>query len=1124
MYTRRHIPVLFVLSLLLLLSACYRDKVYHIVSKPGSFNSLHHTVTGLNVRLQNAAQLERTRIVEPLGVNAVDMNRDGLIDLIFCGLYDVKIFYNEGQYKFKDVTISSGLASAVNSYKNGGIEVADVNGDGWPDIYVCKQGNPLDSTFDGNMLYINNNGVFIETAAAYSLNLKGYSRDALFFDYDNDSDLDLLVAYWPYDANGKLVKSLNFSFDFYTIPDSTGNKHPHLYENTQDGFVDVTIKAGLSHYNSFTNNVSVSDLNSDGYMDIFVGNDFIGRDYMYLNNGDKTFTEIARDALDQTCMGAMGVDIADVNNDLTPDIYIAEMLPTDKNRQKLSFTPYSIDFYNSYKKYSSISQYQKNFLFVNRNGKVFSEAGFLSNTFATDWSWSPLLADFDNDGNRDLFVSSGIGIDIFNVDFIKGIYGKDVYSSSDNVSISMDMKGHLSKKELEKKLALNLKNNIFRNTGLLGFENVSNEWGLTDSLNSFGAAYADLDNDGDLDLITNNLNGYPRIYLNNLDAGNYVRFKLTGAGKNTAAIGAKVYIYYEGKAQVCEVASKHGFISSSESVAHFGVGKANAIDSVRIEWPGGGIRMLYNQATNKLIAVVQHETETKPVVLDKPKQQPWFSEISRKVGVDYEHKESAFIDYKRDRLIPRKVSREGPGLAVADVNGDKLDDFYITGAAGQAGALYLQTATGFKQSTGQDMYLFTDAEETSAVFFDADADGDMDLYITSASNEFKANSPQLRNRLFFNNGKGVFRYDSLALPVIQTATHAIAPYDYDNDGDIDLFVGGRIEPGLYPLPPQSYLLENDGKGKFSDVTSVKAAESRKAGLYTGAVWADLDGDKKAELITCGEWMGIGIYSYNGNRLVDVTGTYINDDTRGWWNNVKAADIDGDGDIDLLAGNLGENTIFKASVKEPVTILSKDFDGNKTNDPVVFRYIQGINTVFANRDVFCEAMPYFNNRYYNYATFAGTTFDDIFTDKEREGAYMRQITELRSCVFINNGTGKLKKVALPSEAQISTCNDFVVRDVNNDSIPDILIAGNSDCGYFEYGNYQAMKGLVLTGTGNGNFKPVQFTTTGYYVPGFASSLGALYHKGLNKQLYIVGNDNGKAQMFEQLPNNTITGTK
>lgn len=400
----------------------------------------------------------------------------------------------------------------------------------------------------------------------------------------------------------------------------------------------------------------------------------------------------------------------------------------------------------------------------------------------------------------------------------------------------------------------------------------------------------------------------------------------------------------------------------------------------------------------------------------------------------------------------------------------------------------------------------------------------MDLYITSASNEFKANSPQLRNRLFFNNGKGGFRYDSLALPVIQTATHAIAPYDYDNDGDIDLFVGGRIEPGSYPLPPQSYLLENDGKGRFSDVTNVKAAVLAGAGLYTGAVWADLDGDKKAELITCGEWMGIGIYSYNGSRLIDVTGTYINDDTRGWWNSIKAADIDGDGDIDLLAGNLGENTIFKSSTKEPVTILSKDFDGNKTNDPVVFRYIQGINTVFANRDVFCEAMPYFNNRYYNYATFARTTFDDIFTDKEREGAYMRQITELRSCVFINNGAGKLKKVALPSEAQISTCNDFVVRDVNNDSIPDILVAGNSDCGYFEYGNYQAMKGLVLTGTGNGNFKPVQFTTTGYYVPGFASSLGTLYHKGLNRQLYIVGNDNGKAQVFEQLPNNTTTGTK
>lgn len=1116
MHSKLNIPVLMCVVLLLLLSSCYRDKGYQLPTGENLFLAVSAKYTGININFRDDKKPDRKRVIEPLGVCVADFNKDGLQDIVFCGRYDVRMYYNAGQMKFEDVTHRLGLDIANDGFKNAGVEIADVDGDGLEDIYVYKQVNPYSVAFKGNLLFLNKRTQFVESAANLNVDIKGYCKDALFFDYDNDNDLDLIVGFWPFDKNGNIIKSLNFSFEYYSIADSTSNTHPHLYQNTGNGFVDITIKAGLSVFNSFTNSLTAADIDGNGFVDLFVGNDFIGRDFMYLNNGDGTFSDIARTAFNSASLGSMGVDIGDIDNDLKQDIFVAEMLPADKIRQKLSFTPYSLDFYNSYRKYGSISQYQKNSLFVNRGEGVFSEAGFLSNAFATDWSWAPLLGDFDNDGYKDLFVTSGIGVDVLNVDLIKGIYGKDVYTGTDKVNVTTEMSRYLDREKVDRKLSLNLKNNIFKSNGSLEFKNVSADWGLTDSLNSFGAAYADLDNDGDLDLITNNLNGYPRIYLNNLKTGNYARLKLVGAGKNTAALGAKVYVYYQGKAQMSEIASKHGFISSSESVAHFGIGSASTIDSVRIEWLGGGKRMLYNIAANKLITVVQTEAELQPVALVKATPQPWFTEVSAKLGVSFVHKESDFIDYKRDRLIPRKVSREGPGLAVADVNGDKLDDFYVTGAAGQPGALYVQTASGFKLSAGQDMYLHPDAEETSAVFFDADNDGDMDLYVTSASNEFKPNSAQLRNRLFFNTGKGVFRYDSLALPVIQTATHAIAPYDYDNDGDIDLFVGGRIEPGLYPLAPQSYLLENDGKGRFTDVTKAKATDIAHGGLYTGAVWVDLDADKNAELVICGEWMGIGIYSFNGSRLVDLTRKYITDDTRGWWNNVKAADIDGDGDIDLLAGNLGGNSILKAGVKEPLTILSKDFDGNKTNDPVMFRYIQGVNTVFANRDIFCEAMPYFNNRYYNYATFAKSTFDDIFTDKERENAYMRQITELRSCAFINNGAGKLKKAALPSEAQISTCNDFVVRDVNNDSIPDILVAGNSDCGYFEYGNYQAMKGLVLIGNGDSSFKPEQFTTTGYYVPGFASSVATLYHKGLNRHLYIVGNDNGKVQVFEQLP--------
>ncbi len=1108
-------------ALFFLISACRRDKDFSVPGKPDSFNRLSGYRTGINNWMQRKVEYDKKRIFEPLSVNAADFNNDGLVDLLFSGAYNIRLYYNDGGFKFREATDSVGLGKYDEIEKNAALTVADVNGDGFPDIYVCKSVNPFSAGSKGNLLFINHAGnVFTESSAEYGLNKRGYCKDAAFFDYDNDRDLDLVLGFWPHSEKGEMIKSLNYSFEYYNSGDTLLNEHPHLYENTGGAFKDVTLNAGLSLFNSFTNNVSVADINGDGYLDVFIANDFIGRDYLYINKGDKTFSEIARAAMSRSCLGSMGVDIADINNDLKPDIMVAEMLPADKIRQKLSFTPYAIDFYKSYSTFNSIPQYQKNSLFINTNGTEFSETAFQAGVAATDWSWAPLLADFDNDGNRDLFVSSGIGIDILNVDFIKGIYGKDIYAGADQVGISTDVKKYLTGDELVRRLTLRLRNHMFKNTGNGEFTDVSGTWGLNDSLNSFGAAYADLDNDGDLDLITNNLHGPPCVYENNLDKGNYLRLKLKGKGLNTDALGSKVIIYYGNEKQLAEIGTKRGFISNSEPVAHFGLGKTRVVDSVKIEWLGGGVQTLYNVRANQQLNLTDGttaDTAGRAANVNRAPSAPaLLSEVTNKLGVNFVHRESEFIDYKRERLIPRKISREGPCLAVGDVNGDKLDDFYVGGAAGQSGALYLQTSAGFTKSAVQDMYRYANAEETGALFFDADKDGDLDLCITGGSNEFKENDSAIRTRLYFNNGRGIFHYDSLALPIISEVTKAVAAADFDGDGDLDLFIGGRLRPGNYPLPPKSFLLQNNGKGAFTDVTAAVAPALQQPGLITGAVWADIDGDAKPELVVCGEWMGIGIYGFNGKQLMDKTKSYLPGDTRGWWNTIAAVDVDGDGDLDLLAGNLGQNSTFKASGKEPITILAKDFDKNKTTDAVVFRYIAGVNTPFVNRDVFCEAMPFFSNRYYNYAQFASATFNNLFTKEELAGAYEKQITELRSCMFINNGAKGFEKRPLPAAAQVSVCNDFTTGDIDGDNVADIIVAGNADYGYYEYPAYDAMKGLVLKGTGNGRFKPIDFTQSGYYVPGFASAVKMLYHKGKGRQMVLVANDNAAMQVFEYNP--------
>jgi hypothetical protein len=1043
------------------------------------------------------------------GVAIGDINNDSLPDIYFTGnQVSGKLYLNKGNFEFEDITVQAGVGT--NRWATG-VSMVDINADGFLDLYICVAGK--DTSRSSNLLFINNgNQTFSEKAREYGLADTGYSTHAAFLDYDKDTDLDMYLltngyeSYARNNARPKLLKGESITTD-------------RLYRNNGNNtFTNVSKEAGIL-VEGYGLGVAVSDINQDGWPDIYVANDFITNDILWINNGDGTFTDKAAQSLKHQSHNGMGTDVADFNNDGLVDIVVLDMLPEDNLRQKSMFPSVKYDRFAMNLQYGYIPQYVRNTLQLNNGNGTFSEIGQLAGIHNTDWSWSALFADYDNDGYKDLFITNGYRKDVTDLDFVtysreNAMFGTDEIIRQKNV------------KELEKLKGAHVHNYIYKNKGDLTFSDQSTQWGMAEPSYSNGAAYADLDKDGDLDLVINNIDSEASIYRNNTNIylkNNYLQILLQGDTPNKAGLGTKIRLFYNGQQQYQECYPYRGYKSTVYTPIHFGLGNQTNVDSIEIQWPDGKYQLLKNIKSNQQL-LVAHINAKQPQVPSEKKQllAPLFTDVSQNIGIDFKHQESGFVDFKVQPLLPHKFSQNGPGIAVGDADGNGLDDFYVGGAARQSGMLFYQKSQG--KFEGKPIGT-KEEEDMGSLFFDADNDSDLDLYVVSGGSEFGTTSPYYQDRLYKNDGKGNYSIDSTALPSITASGSCVTAADYDKDGDLDLFVGGRIVPARYPLPAQSYILQNTN-GKFNDVTAEVGKEIQRVGLVTTALWTDFDNDSQIDLLVAGEWMPVRFFKnvngkfiawnadegkidspskdYTGESKTPITHSY------GWWNSLAAGDFDNDGDIDYIAGNLGLNSKYKTSPTEPVCVYAKDYDKNGSFDPVLCYYIMGKNYPTHSRDAMIEQMNGMRGRFTRYEAYGKATFDQVFTKDELADAYVVRSENFESSYLENAGNGKFNIKSLPIQAQFAPIFGMIVTDIDKDSNLDVLMAGNSYATEVQTGWYDASIGVYLKGDGKGNFTSQPVTETGFYISKDAKSMVHLpASDGSSLVLISCNNDSLKA---------------
>ena len=1043
------------------------------------------------------------------GVALGDLTGDGLPEIVLSSNQGgIRLYLNEGKFHFRDVTDEAGLKSARPWTT--GVTIADVNGDGLLDIYVCHAGK-ADPADRANELFINQgldaHGVptFKEMAAAYGVADEGWSTHAAFFDYDRDGYLDLFVV-----NNSPRPVATMGEENTRAVRDSFGGDK--LYHNVRGHFADVSAQAGI--YGSEIGlglGVAVSDFNRDGWPDLYVSNDFFERDYLYLNNGNGTFREVLEQEMPSISYASMGLDAADIDNDGWPDLFVADMLPDDEVRFKTmaSFPTWEQQEAAAAKGFHR--QYTRNVLQRNNGDGTFSEIGQLAGVARTDWSWSALIADLDLDGKKDLYVTNGIARDLTEQDYLAFL--------ANDQTMREAMRGqHVDFLGLINKMTSTpLVHYAFRNDGNYVFSNETQAWGLAQPSFGNGAAYGDLDGDGAPDLVVNNVNQEAFIYRNNartvLPYNHYLQVKLDGEGPNRFAIGAKVTLDAGGQTLFQEEEPSRGFQSSVDYVLTFGLGKVDTVQSVTVEWPDGRVSKLANVAANQRLTI--QEASSSPPSPGEPARSPLFADITNQVALPFTHKEEPFIDFDRDPLIPKMVSIDGPEMAVADVNGDGLDDIFIGGAKYQAGALLIQQPNGQFVRSSQGVFAQDSlSEDLGAVFFDANGDGRPDLYVVSGGNEFSPMTPALQDRLYLNDGQGRFHKAVGSLPVEDVSGSVVAATDYDGDGAVDLFVGGRVVPWHYGSDPRSMLLRNDGHGHFTDVTARLAPELVHVGMVTDAVWGDVDGDGRPDLIVVGEWMPITIFhNAGGGRLVRQNPRGL-EQTSGWWNRIIAGDFTGHGRVDFLVGNLGLNTRLRATPAEPVTMYVKDFARNGTDQQIVSVYNHGVSYPLELRDDLLAAIPSLKLRYLSYKDFARQTVKDMFTEPELQGAIFKHAQTFASALVRNNGDGSFTLEPLPSEAQIAPMYGMLAQDVEGRGKPDLLMAGNFIGFKPEIGRMNAGYGLLLRDDGTGGFTPVSVRQSGFFVPGQARDIKRVRTR--NGYIYVVARNNDRPLVFRATP--------
>lgn len=1002
------------------------------------------------------------------GVAVGDVNNDGLPDIYFTGnMVNSRLYLNQGDLKFKEITEKAGVQAG--GLWNTGTCMADVNGDGYLDIYVCRSA-AKDSEKRKNLLFINNgNLTFSEKAKEYGLDDSSYSTHAAFFDYDCDGDLDTYVLNHSLDEYASFNDHLNTLKN--TKSDSFSDK---LFRNDGGTFVDVSKEAGLiNNLLGFGLGLAVTDVNGDNWPDMYISNDYNEEDYLYINQRDGTFRESLRESMGHVSLSSMGNESGDFNNDLRPDIISIDMLPEEHYELKMSRGPEHYEKYDKLINSGFYYQTIRNMLQLNNGDGTFSEIGQLVGMSRTDWSWSPLLADYDNDGWKDLFISNGYGKNYLDMDVIEYVVEEKLMAQRENRQmVPLDI--------LKGIPDLMLTNYMYKNNRNLSFSNVSSEWGFDGKTLSNGTAYADLDNDGDLDLIINNINEHAQIYRNNsesLTSNNYVKIQLKGLGKNTYGIGSKVIVKTAKESQYMELQPSRGFQSSVNPELLFGLGIHTVIDTMTVLWPDSSLQILTNIPVNQKIVLNQGDAEKSTRYNNIIR--PVFTDVELNLGINFSHHEPDYIDFKIDKLIPRGLSGSGPGVARGDVNRDGLDDFYIGGGQGQSGILYLQETDGnFSELDSRAFNNDKSCEDTDAVFFDADGDDDLDLYVTSGGLE-KNNGLLLQDRIYLNSGNGHFAKSVNALPDLKTNNSCVTFADIDDDGDKDLFVGARIIPGNYPLAPPSYLLLNNGAGKFENATSEICKGLVSGGMVSDAIFADINNDNKPDLIVVGEWMKIEIYLNQDSKLVEQVNNGLGN-TQGWWNTINANDYDGDGDIDLIAGNMGMNNPFKATPSEPVRLYYADFDNDGNIDPILTYYINGVSALACSLDEFVEQINTLKSKFPTYDSFAKVKEEDIQTKLNLQGGDSLIATTFQSSFFRNNGIGGFDVIPLPVEAQFSPVYSIHAMDVNGDHFLDVILGGNQSNTRVSTGRFDALYGLVLKGNSDGHFISMDPLTSGIKV--------------------------------------------
>ncbi|MCO6489669.1 MAG: VCBS repeat-containing protein [Phaeodactylibacter sp.] len=1038
------------------------------------------------------------------GVALGDINNDGLVDIYMtANMKPNRLYLNQGDWKFEDITETAGVGG--QRAWSTGVSMVDINGDGWLDIYVCNSGD-VEGDNKQNELFINQkNGTFTEEAEAYGLADRGYSTHAAFFDYDKDGDLDCYLLNNSYQAIG----SFNLRKNERPVRDPVGGDK--LYRNDDGQFVDVSEQAGI--YGSvigFGLGVTVGDINRDGWQDIYVSNDFFERDYLYINNQDGTFREVLEQEMRSISAASMGADMADFNNDGYPDIFVTEMLPGDDARLKTKTTFENWDRYQYNLRHGYYHQFTRNMLHLNNANGTFSEIGRLAGVHATDWSWGALIADYDNDGKKDLFVANGIFQDLTDQDYIQ-------FFSNEEVIKSIVRKEGVDFKKLIDAIPSNrIPNYLFVNQGDFQFVNKAEEWGLATPSHSNGAAYGDLDNDGDLDLVVNNVNMEAFLYRNEASAllpNQYLQLELKGVGKNPFALGAKMTVRHQGQTLYLEQMPMRGFESTVDYRPHFGLGDARVVDSLIVEWPDGSKTVRTQVAAGQLLRLSQEEANVPAGGAGAEAGPPLFQEVANSGGLPFRHQENDFVDFDRDRLLYHMRSTEGPKLAIGDVDGDGREDVYACGAKGQAGQLYLQQPNGRFLPSNESLFAQdAGSEDVDALFFDADNDNDLDLYVASGGSEFASTALALLDRLYFNDGQGHFAKSPQTLPAGRPeSTGCVAAADFDKDGDQDLFVGLRQRPFLYGVPVNGYLLQNDGQGKFSEVSSQRAPALKELGLITDALWLDFDRDGDEDLIVVGEWMPVEVFRNEGGQLEKVTGAAGLADTNGWWNTISVADVDNDGDQDLIIGNHGWNSRFKASREQPVSMVVNDFDQNGTAEQIISVYNGGKSYPVVLRHNLIQQLPGLKKKYLRYESYKNQTVEDIFSPEQLENAIRLEAYVMASSLGINNGDGTFELRPLPAEAQFSPVYAVQTGDFDGDRKPDIVLGGNLYEVKPEVGRYDASYGLFLRGDGAGNFRPVRAAQSGLVLDGQVRDIRSL--RIGEKELLLVARNNASLQVYQ-----------